>query len=137
MWHELRRIKSGTKQLKEFGYTVGIVALVLGVFALWRGKAPAPYLTTAGCLLIAFGRFAPALLLPFQKAWMALGLVLGFFVSRIILVILFYGVVTPIGLVMRLLGRDILDERIDRAATTYWKKRAPAPHDPKRYEQQY
>ena len=68
---------------------------------------------------------------------MALAVVLGFFMSRLILVLLFYAIVTPIGLVMKLLGKDLLDERIDKNKTSYWLKRAGAAKSRESYENQY
>ena len=60
----------------------------------------------------------------------------GFVVSHVVMVLVYYGVVTPIGLVMRLLGHDPMHRGFDRDAATYWVER-PAVHDPKRYFRQF
>lgn len=137
MFDELRHIKSDNKKLREFGLTIGIVLLVLGGFTMWRGRPIAPYLLTAGAAFIGLGLTMPAVLKPLQKMWMGLGIVLGFFVSRVILSILFYGVMTPIGLVMKLLGKDLLDERIDKTRDSYWHERDVAVKSKESYENQY
>lgn len=137
MLDELRHIKSGKPQLREFGVTMAAVLIVLGDIALFRGRPSAPYLLGAGAIFGGLGMIFPSVLKPLQKMWMALGLILGFFVSRIILAVLFYGVMTPIGLIMKLTGKDILDERIDRSRASYWHERVPEPRPKASYENQY
>lgn len=134
---EFKTIKSGRKELREFGLTIGIILVILGGLLLWRHRPAYPYFLTVGGLFIAFGLILPKALKPLQIAWMALGLVLGFFVSRIILMILFYAVITPIGLLTRLLGKDILDERIDKSKTSYWHRRQDGKKEKSSYENQY
>lgn len=134
---EIRHIKSGPSQLREFGVTIGAILIVLGDIAMIRGRSSSPYLLSFGVAFLALAFAAPAVLMPLQKAWMALGLILGFFVSRAILTVLFYGVVTPIGLLMRLCGKDILDKRIDRSVQSYWQLRPAVAKDKKSYENQY
>lgn len=68
------------------------------------------------------------------RGWMALALTLGWFVSRAVLVALFFAVITPVGLVARLLGVRFLELERDPAAASYWKKRSPSR--PK-YEKMY
>jgi len=137
MLDELRGIKSGPRELREFGVTIGAVLIVIGDIAMARGRASWPCLLSAGLLFAALGLLRPAVLKPFQKAWMALGIVIGFFVSRIILSALFYGVITPIGLMMKLFGKDILDQRIDKDRSSYWLARPVAVKPKESYENQY
>jgi hypothetical protein len=71
------------------------------------------------------------------RVWMGVAVVLGYFMSRIILSLLFYLVVTPIGLAMKLMGKDVLNEKWDRKAESYWIKRDKKTFDKKRYEKLY
>jgi hypothetical protein len=61
---------------------------------------------------------------------------IGWVVSHVMLALIYYGVMTPIGLVMRLLGRDPLKRKLDRSADTYWEPREPIANS-KRYFQQF
>lgn len=137
MLDEIREIKSGAAELREFGALIGAILIVMGDVALARGRPASYCLLGAGIVFIASGFFAPAVLKPFQKAWMALGLIIGFFVSRVILAVLFYGVITPIGLCMKLSGKDVLDQRIDRNKSSYWHVRTGPARPPASYENQY
>ena len=137
MFEEIKDIKSGKKELREFGLTIGIILAILGAVALWRGKGSYPYLLGTGALFIILGLTLCGILKPLQKAWMSLSVILSFFVSRIILFILFYAVLTPLGLITRLFGKDILDQRIEKARASYWHDRSPEAKDRKSYENQY
>ena len=137
MLDEILAIKSSKKELREFGLTIGIILCLLGGIVLWRGKPAYPYLFLIGGIFIIAGIVIPFILKPLQKAWMTFSIILGFFMSRVILTVLFYLVLTPIGLLMRLLGKDILDQKIDKNKTSYWHARDVKPKETKSYENQY
>ena len=81
--------------------------------------------------------FRPALLGPLNRAWFRLGLLLSRIVSPVVLAVLFYAVVTPTGLVMRLLGKDPLRLRFDRQAESYWIRRTPPGPTPESMKNQF
>lgn len=137
MFEEIKDIKSTKKELREFGLTIGIILAILGALALWRGKAIGPYFLSIGAGFIILGLTLYGILKPLQKIWMSFSVVIGFFMSRFILFILFYGAVTPIGFLTRLLGKDILDERIDKTRKSYWNERDAVEKDKISYEKQF
>lgn len=137
MIEDIKNIKSTKKELREFGLTIGIILVILGSIALWRNKDIYPYFLGIGTTFIVLGLTFYKILLPFQKIWMGLGLVIGFFVNRIILSILYYLVITPIGLVMRLLKKDIIDQKINKNVNSYWHEKDNKLKDKASYENQY
>lgn len=137
MFEEIKKIKSTGKELREFGLTIGIILVILGGVSLWRDKEFYPYFLGIGGLFIVLGLRLPRILKPLQKVWMSFSIIVGFFVSRFILSILFYTVLTPIGLVMRLFGKDMLDQRIDKTCRSYWHDKGAGVKDKKSYENQY
>ena len=137
MWDEIKNIKSDKKALRDFGLTIGAILVILGGVALWRGRGSAAYLLPAGILLIGLGIFAPRVLLGPQKAWMTLAVIIGFFMSRVILAVLFYAIITPMGLIMKLSGKDMLDERIDKTKASYWHARSEGARPKESYENQF
>lgn len=134
---EIRTIKSGRKELREFGTTIGIVLMLLAGMAFWRGRGSAPYFLIFGILSIAFGLVLPAALKPLQKVWMGFAVIMGFVMSRVILTVFFFGVLTPIGLAMKLFGKDLLGERVIKECPSYWHERSGAPKPRESYENQY
>ena len=123
---------------KEFGLVVGGVFVLLGGWWLYRGKfITAAYVTLAlGTLLILLGLLWPrALVLP-NRAWMLLAEGLSFVTTRIILALVFFLIVTPIGVVKRLSGWDPLSRRGARSAS-YWKPYSERQRDPRHFEKMF
>lgn len=133
---DIKKIKSGKKELREFGTVMGCFFAILGGLLFWRHR---PYLWAGGlCLFFfTFGFLWPFALKPLQKAWMALAVSMGFVMSRVILSVLFFGVLTPLSLISRLLGKKYLDLSFRKPGeATYWT-RAQAKHEKEYYERQY
>jgi hypothetical protein len=76
-------------------------------------------------LLVAFGLAAPARLAPLNRAWTRLGLILFKVVNPVVLGLIYLTTIVPIGVFMRLTGRDLLDLKLDRQAASYWVVREP------------
>jgi hypothetical protein len=92
------------------------------------------WLIGPGLGLFILSRIAYPVMKPIHIGWMTLAFILGWVNTRLLLGAFFYLVLTPIGLVMRLAGKDLLGKKIDRSATTYWIKKKSEPMDQKRYE---
>ena len=88
----------------------------------------------AGLALVYYA--VPALRRPMFVGWMYAAYPLGFIVSHLLLGLVYFGVVTPIGLLMRAVGHDPMARRFDRSAPTYWIAREQAP-DVRRYFRQF
>ena len=117
-----------TKELRNFGLLVGGVFSVIGVWPmLWRGEPLSLWAVIIGSLLIVAGGLAPTWLAPIHRGWMWIGHVLGWINTRIILGVIFYGLITPIGIVFRLLGKDTMGQSLSDASPTYRVNRQPRP----------
>jgi hypothetical protein len=136
--HELKSLKTGDRDLRKFGWLVGGVFSVLGLLWWARGKPYFASALTPGVALVALGLAWPRALKYLYIAWMTLAIVLGFVVSTVLLTLFFFLVITPIGLVARLCGKDFLSLKLDRQAPTYWLRReGKAPKTPADYERQF
>lgn len=117
------QVKSSSN--RSFGL---VFAVVFGVVALWpliSGEA-IRYWAAAISVAFVFAALAfPASLGIANRCWTRLGLLLGHIVSPVALALVYYSTIVPLGLVMRLLGKDPLSLRLDRAATSYWVERVP------------
>ena len=134
---DFKELKTGTRELRNFGLLVGGVFALLGLLFLARGKANYPWLLTPGLALVTLGAIAPRSLKYIYLVWMGLALVLGFVVSHVILTIFFFLVITPIGLIARLAGKDFLRLKLDRQAKSYWIPRDRNRKAPEEYERQF
>lgn len=120
---EIKEIKSDKKELRKFGYTIGIALLVIGTALLYFGKPSSPYLIGFGALHCLVGLTFPSLLKPVHKIWMSLAVVLGFIMTRIILSLLFYFVFMPMRFTARIFGKRFIDLNFKKETDSYWNKR--------------
>lgn len=133
---ELKHIDQAPKTLKKFGITMGIVVIIIGVLLFIYHKNSAPYFLGVGFSLILLGVLAPKLLKYPNIIWMSFALILGWFMTRVILSILFYLCVTPIGIVLRIIGKDFLGLK-KRKVDSYWEKRILDKNEKNNYERQF
>lgn len=109
---------------KSFGLVMAVffAALAVAPRVLEQGSVAWSRLALSNVFLV-LALWAPSLLRPLNIAWTTLGLVLHFFISPVVMALLYFGVFTPVGLLMRLAGRDPLARRWNSTASTYWIER--------------
>lgn len=117
---------------RGFGLTVGGILVAIAVvrtgLALWGGGAAGWFeglLGGIGAVLLALGLVAPAVLAPLNRGWTRLGLIMFKVVNPIVLGLIYLTTIVPIGLIMRLMRRDLLGLRFDPDADSYWVVRSP------------
>jgi hypothetical protein len=116
---ETNLVKS-TRELRKFGLVMTGAFSVLGGLLVWRGRSAGPYvLSLAGFFLIA-GLLFPRLLGPIERAWMAFGRRMSVVMTFVVLTLSFYLVITPFGLLLRLLGKELLDLKFNSGLKSYW-----------------
>ena len=124
---DFRALDTSRRQLRRFGLAVGPVLVLVALVIAWRGGwafgTGARWLAGSGAALAVLGLAAPAVLLPLYRAWMGLALVLGHVMTRVLLTLVFFLVVTPIGLVRRAVGRDPIEKSAAPDRTSYWVQR--------------
>ncbi len=98
-------MKKAARELRKFGMVMTVPLALLAGLAFWKGKAAWPYLAGLGGLFLLVGLILPRALAPIEWAWMKLSKALGIVMTYMLLTLAFYLVLTPIGLLMRLLGK--------------------------------
>ncbi|MDQ2974611.1 MAG: SxtJ family membrane protein [Acidobacteriota bacterium] len=123
---------------REFGLIVGGIFVLLSCWWLYRGKFlhVAQLTLPLGALLVLLGLLFPRALIVPNKAWMLLAEGLSFVSTRIILGLVFFLIVTPIGIVKRLSGWDPLNRRAGQSPS-YWKPYSERQRDPRHFEKMY
>jgi hypothetical protein len=115
-----------------------VIPGIIGAYlAFWKHSANGYIWMVAGAVL-CLTRLVPALFRVIHRLWIQFSVVLGFFVSRILLTIIFFLVITPTGIIMRIVGKDPMDRKLDPAADSYWIRREnEADQSLERYEKQF
>ena len=108
------------RALRSFGTVMAVVFCLLGGFAAWQNQPFAPYLLALGAGFLSMGLLAPRWLDPIERLWMRLAGVLSAIMTRVILVLAFVVVITPVGLLRRLFVGDWLGLRPDSKIKSYW-----------------
>ena len=134
---DVEKLKTGVRELRKFGLMVGGVFVAIGLLFLLRHKSSYPIFLGVGSTLIGFGAIWPCALKYIYIAWMALAFMLGFVTSNVILMLFFFLLVTPIGFLVRLLGKDFLARKWDKQAGSYWIACAKETKTAATYERQF
>jgi hypothetical protein len=130
-------VEPSNKDLNILALVFLVVPSAIGGLWLWRGFASGWYLIGVGVGLAVL-RVIPPLFRRLYKLWLGLSVVLGFFVSRMLLTLIFFLLITPIGLIMRATGKDPMERKIDTAAKSYWIPRTEQnEYTIERYERQF
>jgi hypothetical protein len=110
---------------RSFGLTIAVVCALVGVTRLALGHAYWAWWLGFGLAVAAVALSRPGALAPFNRLWLRLGLLLYRVVNPIVMGLVYFMTVVPIGLLMRLSGKDPLRLRRDSAMTSYWIARDP------------
>ena len=122
------------KEVRKFGILFTGVCIIVALYLLYRGRPIWIWFVGGALFFLLSGFLGYPILRPLYLGWMKFAAILGWINTRLLLGVFFYLILTPIGIVMRLFGKDLLDQRSDRGATTYWKRRTPVPFNRQQYE---
>ena len=137
MFEEIKNIKSEKSDLRKFGITIGLILLIIAGFLFWKEKESFQILFTFGVTLFIFGIAIPFILKPIYWVWMIFATILGWIMTRVILSLLFYIIVTPIGLILRFFRKQFLELRWDKSKESYWNFRTNEHLKKENYEKQF
>jgi len=139
IFQEIKHLDRSRRALRSFGCVVGSACIVVGAalgwwqLSLWMGIVP----SSVGVVLILLGLAIPQFLRQVHYVWMAAAIVMGYIMTRVLLTVVFYLLLTPLGLLMRLFGSDPMRRKIDRTASTYWIARKDPTASKERLEKYY
>ena len=130
--------KDETKEITKFGFGLTGLLCLIGGWQYYKGNIDVSIrFFGPACLVIILAFFAPIILKPIFIVITKVGSALGWVNTRIILGIIFYLIFTPIGLISKLIGKDFLEERIDKDAKSYWVTKDAAAFTKGQFEQQF
>ncbi|MCP4729331.1 MAG: hypothetical protein GY872_04560 [Roseibacillus sp.] len=130
-------IKPSAKMLREFGiialFGFGLVGALLGL--KWEAWTASYVLWALGAVSFVLALVQPRLLLPLYVALMVVAFPIGFVISNVILLALYFGLFTPFSMVFRLIGRDTMKRKFEPEAESYWIKRTGSTPASQRFKQ--
>ena len=117
---------------RNFALVFFVVFLIVGLWPLTFGYPIRIWSTVISLVFLILGLMNSKLLTPLNKLWFKFGMILGAIVAPIVMAAVFFLVVTPIGLIMRVMGKDLLGKKYNKEKQTYWIKRSQSFGDMKR-----
>jgi hypothetical protein len=125
------------RELRQFaGIWFPLFCVMIGLLVFRRSHGAGIAVWSIGAAVALVGLAAPLVIKPLFVGMMYASFPIGWVMTHVLLGILYYGLITPVGVVMRLAGRDTMTRKFDRAASTYWIPREAAA-DKERYFRQY
>ena len=108
---------------RSFGLLFFTVFIVVGLWPVTKGETANIYLILISLFFLIFGLINSKILSPFNKAWIKFGEILGSIIAPIIMALTYFIILTPISLILRILGKDLLGLKFLKKQDTYWTKR--------------
>jgi hypothetical protein len=133
---EYHKLDRSPWALRRFGLTIGSALLLLGGILAWRHRGAGWPMISVGTVFVLIAIVAPRTLGFIYGPWMIFSFALGWLVTRVLLTLIFFFVVTPIGLLQRLFGQSAIEVAFRTDATSYWHSRTARPTAGD-YEKQY
>tara|TARA_Y100000768_G_scaffold376987_1_gene349691 strand:- start:3809 stop:4189 length:381 start_codon:yes stop_codon:yes gene_type:complete len=108
---------------RSFGLLFFIVFLILGLWPLKNGENLNYYFIITSLIFLILGTINSPLLTPLNKFWIKLGEILGIIISPVIMALVYFIILTPVSLIVRMFGKDLLGLKFLKKDETYWIKR--------------
>ncbi|MCG3143952.1 MAG: hypothetical protein HONDAALG_01330 [Gammaproteobacteria bacterium] len=122
---------------RSFGLIFAAFFCIIGLLPLFSRGELRPWALVAAAVFAAVAMTVPSILGPLNRAWIRLGLLLHRIVNPVVLGLMFLIAIVPIGLLMRLFGKDLLRLKFSRGASSYWLVREPKGPDPRSLNRQF
>ena len=134
---DLENIKTDNKAIRDFGILIGCIILIIAGFLFFKKSDLSLSIILFGFSFISLALILPVFLKPFYLLWMYFAVVLGWFMTRLILGLLFYIIVSPIGVLLRLFGKEFLELNKNKLNNSYWNHLENKKINRQHYENQF
>jgi hypothetical protein len=108
---------------KSFGLLFFVVFLILGLWPLKSGENLNLYFITAAAVFLILGLLNSKILSPLNNSWIKLGEILGIIIAPIVMALVYFVILTPVSIIVRVFGKDLLGLKFLKEKDTYWIKR--------------
>ena len=136
MIEEIKNIPNSNRDIRSFGITMGIILFIISGLLMYYDKESYQLIAIIVSTFIGIGFIIPILLKPIYFVWMIFAAILGWVMTRVILSIVFYLIMTPIGLITRIIGEDFLSLK-NISSNSYWNNRDSSTELNQDYEKQF
>ena len=136
MIEELKNINTKKSDIKSFGFTIGVILFLITCLLFYYEKESYKLIAFIASIFIITGATIPIILKPIYIIWMTFAVVLGWVMTRVILSLVFYLILTPISLLTKIFGEDFLGLK-EKDVDSYWNLRNSVTELNQDYEKQF
>jgi hypothetical protein len=122
---------------RHFALTFSAIFFALSAYGVWKGWTGSMFLVVFAIAFCVAGIAAPQLVRPLNRAWLQLGLVMYRIVNPVVMGLMYFGMIVPMGMLLRLMGKDLLHKGIEPTSETYWVDRQPPGPSPESLKNQF
>ena len=122
---------------RAFGFVFAAACAIFGALNYWHGHSAWPWWLIVAIIFLIVALAAPSILRPLNRLWSRFGLLLQRIVQPLVMALLFFTTVVPMGLLFRAMGKDLLRRRYDASAASYWIVRQPPGPDTDSFKNQF
>ena len=137
MIEEIKNIPNSNKDIRSFGITIGIILFILSGLLMYYNKESYWIIAIIALTIIGLGLIIPIILKPIYFVWMIFAAILGWLMTRVVLSLVFYFIITPISLITRLIGEDFLSLKVKGESDSFWNHRNSDAELNQNYEKQF
>ena len=134
---EIKKIKMEKSDLRKFGILIGVILGLLGGYLIWRKNEYSYCYFIFSSFFIITGLLFPRLLNPIYRIWMSFAIVMGWVMTRVILIFLYFVILTPIAFIARIARENMLELEFSRKSVTYWKPKKYIDSKESDFEKQF
>ena len=136
MFEEIKNIPNSKRDIRSFGITMGMILFIICGLLMYYNKEIYQIIGIIALMFVGLGLIMPVVLKPLYFVWMSFAAILGWLMTRLILSLVFYLIITPISLVTRIIGEDFLALK-KKKVESYWNHRDSSIELNQNYEKQF
>ena len=122
---------------RGFGIVFAVVFAIIGLWPLMDGEGVRVWALAAAAAFLVLALMRPSLLAPLNRLWLGLGAILHRIVNPLVMGLMFFAVITPTALILKLIGKDLLCRRFSPGTQSYWIPRQPPGPEPQSMRNQF
>ena len=122
---------------RGFGIVFAVVFAIIGLWPLMDGEGVRVWALAAAAVFLVLALMRPSLLAPLNRLWLGLGAILHRVVNPLVMGLMFFAVITPTALILKLIGKDLLCRRFSPGTQSYWIPRQPPGPEPQSMRNQF
>ena len=124
-------------RLRKFGLGLGVILAIIAGLLCWRDRSAWPWLAAASGLSLLTALAFPRALTPLERLFFKVGRFMAKINTAVILTLVYFIIIAPVSVFLKLIGRDILDSEVEPARESYWEIREDPPFEKDNYDRQY